>query len=154
MIEFAIPTREHVDSLAPRLREMDQREVEYSAGLTPEGALLSSLYASDIAWTILVDGVPEAMCGCTGHQINPAIGIPWFLASDVASHHKISMIRKGSEWIDQMHCFYPVLSNAVYEGHQESRKFVEALGFQPAQTLENYGVSERTFVLYVKKRDV
>lgn len=150
MIEMVEPTRELVTELAPGLRAMDKLEVKLSAGMTPEGALLSSWMTSEYSNVVLVDGRPVAMFGCAQHSREPSLGIPWFLGTPEVYDHRFTLIREGRRWIEDMNTIWPTLTNAVYAEHRSSINLMVSLGFHAVDELPNYGVHQSRFILFVR----
>lgn len=148
MIEYRDTTRADAEVLARFLRPEDAEEVRISSGLSPLGAILSSLMVSESAVTAHVDGTPAAIFGCTTHSEDPEIGIPWFLGTPLVAENKVAMLRDGREYISFLTGLYHTLINAVHWRNEASIKWVEALGFQRVDTLHNYGVERDTFYLY------
>ena len=150
MIIFAEPTREMVRELATKMRPMDQLEVKLSSGLTPEGALLSSIMSSDYYAAVLEGDSVIAICGCSQHPQEPNLGIPWFLGSPRVDKLPVTLVKMSREWVMDMNVLYPTLANAVYEHHHRSRTFLRALGFTEANILNNYGVYRSNFILFTR----
>jgi hypothetical protein len=143
--------REHCDHIAANMRQLDAKEVWASSGLTPLGALVSSLAMSCVAWVALEDGEPVAMWGIGQHPDAPKVGVPWFLATDAVNRHPVTMVRAGREMVALMDQLYDHLVQVVHHEQADTSRWLEAIGFQRTDILEDYGIGQDTFYVYTRQ---
>lgn len=124
-----VPARvEHVGTIAKRMRKADRDGITASGGKSPRAALEFSLSRSSAAWTVLVDGRPEAIFGAADIRAADGIGAPWFLGTDVAVAYLVPILHQSKPFRAQLFQRYPVLRNFVHDGNATSIRWLRRLG--------------------------
>jgi hypothetical protein len=104
-----------------------------SDGGDPEQILAGCVDVSDPAYTCYIDGQIVAMFGAAGHP--DGYGSPWMLChEDVAKAGK-TMLKYGKEFVKQVEEKYGCLANICLAEHDQSKAFIEAVGFTILPTL-------------------
>ena len=147
-IEIVPATHEHAVDLAPRLRADDRHEVWASGGRTPVEALLASLKASDpdMCWAATCDGKCEIMWGVA--RDTDHIGFVWLLGSDWIYTIKRRFWRESIRYVSRMHTRYMLLTNYVHHDNAASIRWLEIMGFEPRDRVEEFGVGKEPFIRY------
>lgn len=128
MIEV-VPARPiHVNTLAKRMRRIDVLEC-HIMGHSPKEALRTGLLGSTIAWTVMIDGRPEAMMGATPVSFVEGRGRPWLLMTDIAERKAITLVRLGRIYTDAMHRHYPLLENWIHADNDRTIRYLTRLGY-------------------------
>lgn len=141
-----VPARaKHVNTIANRLREIDVLECAVM-GHSPKGALRTGLLGSTVAWTVLIDGHPEAMMGASPISITEGRGRPWLLMTDVAARQMVSLVRLGARYTYAMHQQYPLLENWIHADNTRSMRWLARLGYTIGATDVIRGQPMRRFV--------
>ncbi|KKK51961.1 hypothetical protein LCGC14_3109710, partial [marine sediment metagenome] len=141
-IEIVKATEEHAKDLAPRLRRDDKWEVMCSSGLNSLDALTQSVHFSTMAWTALLDGVPEIMWGAATFPPNPSMGIVWLLSSEELYRIPGRFMKETAIYLSKMLEVFDTLFNYVHIGNIKSIKWLEANNFQAVETIEKMGPSD------------
>jgi len=127
------------------MRKADIDEVKASSGRSPSGALIYSLRKSDKAWTVMIDGVPEAMFGVGYINVLAGVGAPWMLGTDEIERNAMGFLRRSVVCRSQLLERYPVLTNFVDERNTMSLRWLEWLGFKLSNSIEYRGYRFRSF---------
>lgn len=145
MIEV-VPARPiHVNRIANRLRAIDKLECA-AMGHTPKDALRWGLIGSTVAWTVLIDGVPEAMMGATPISLLEGIGRPWLLMTDVAGKQHVSLVRLGRVYTEHLHRHYSLLTNWIHADNDRTIRYLSRLGYAVGAVDVIRGHAMRPFV--------
>jgi hypothetical protein len=124
-----VPARlTHVGPIANRMREIDRKECAIFDH-SPRQALRQGLMTSLIAWTVLIDGQPEAMMGASTISLLDGRGRPWLLMTDVAVKHQVALVRLGRIYTAAMHRHYTQLENWVHVDNAAAIRWLSRLGF-------------------------
>ncbi|WP_112953551.1 hypothetical protein [uncultured Agrobacterium sp.] len=142
--------RDHVDVIAPRMREADREEVFAAVGRGPASALLHSLERSDFAHTVLFDDVPELMFGCGTTNILTRTGAPWLLGTDALERHARDFLRGSLHWVAEMRQRYTLLQNVVDDRNVVSKRWLQWLGFTLSDP-QPFGYEQRPFRIFEMK---
>lgn len=142
-----VPARPvHVNRIANRMREIDQRECE-AMGRTPKQSLRAGIARSARAWTALVDGLPEAMFGVVIESALGGEAVPWFLGTDEVYRHGRALLMWGPGIIDRLHDSNFTLRNLVSSENRRAIRLLQAWGFEvSAEEQEIRGTMFRRFV--------
>jgi hypothetical protein len=128
MIEVIPAKPFHTGTLARRMRAIDVLECQIM-GHTPKEALRTGLLGSTIAWTVVIDGRPEAMMGATPISFMEGVGRPWLLMTDVAATKAVTLVRLGRIYTDAIHRHYPLLENWVHADNDRTIRWLTRLGY-------------------------
>jgi len=128
-VEIREARQEDIAALAERMREADRQEVQASHGHTADEALTSSLAASTVAWTGLINGEPICMFGVGPISILAGRGAPWMLGTDLIEKSPKTFLRRCRPCVSRMLSVYPYLENYVHEQNSVSIKWLRWLGF-------------------------
>ena len=124
-----IPARpQHIATIARRIREIDAIEC-MAMGHTVKEALRTGLLGSTIAWTIVIDGRPEAMLGATPISFVEGRGRPWLLMTDVAARKHTALLRLGWIYTQALHRHYPLLENWIHADNARTIRYLTRLGY-------------------------
>jgi len=135
-------TYEHVDELAPRLRQADLDEVWASHHLSGYHALKLSLGMSDPAFSIIHNDKVIAIFGAAPFTDGGAS--PWLLGSDEIRDIWLPFVRHSRYFVQLMLDRYGYLENYVDARNVLSIAWLKFCGFkfEPAAT---YGVERLPF---------
>lgn len=123
-----VPARgKHVNTIAKRMRAADAAECETMAGLTPRVGLRLSMKRSS-AFTVLINGRPEAMFGTSDLNVLAGIGSAWMLGTDEVDRHPKDLLRLSPEWVAKLFARYEVLRNVVSVDNAASIRWLRWLG--------------------------
>lgn len=139
--------------LAIHMRELDKQEVLHSSGLTPFKALSASLLASNKAFTAFKDGIPFQMFGVVDTDI-PDWGVIWLLGTDVIETMPMMWIRQSKLWIDYLCQDYTAVFNHISEENKLHLKWIQFLGGELVQRVEDYGPHKKPFITFVRYSNV
>lgn len=132
--------------LAPRLREQDVQELWRVGHRDFLDVLLTSIAASDEAYTILAELEPVGVFG-VAPATEPGVGIPWMLASDGLLSVRKDFVRYGFQIVEDFNSRYPLLTNVVWRGNSVSRRWLAYVGFEE---VEPFGAE---FIRFERKED-
>lgn len=124
---------EDIDAIAPRMRDADKVEVMASAGRTPREALLESLDGSEVALTVVIDGIPEIMLGVATISAVTGTGCPWLLGTDAVKKHYREFLRQSPVFLKRLSHGYTRLVNIVDDRNTLSKRWLQWLGFTLAE---------------------
>lgn len=145
MIEVVPAKPTHIGPIANRMREIDQIEC-WAMGHSPKNALRSGLMGSTIAWTVLIDGVPEAMFGATPINLLEGRGRPWLLLTDTGGKQHTALVRLGYIYTEALHQHYWILENWVAAENVKTIRWLARLGFAIGSVDVIRGVPMRPFM--------
>ncbi len=128
MIEVVPAKPQHIATIARRMRAIDVTECEMM-GHNPKGALRTGLLGSSIAWTVMIDGRPEAMMGAVPVNIMEGRGRAWLLMTDVAAKQAVSLVRLGEIYTRAMHRHYRMLENWIHADNNKTIRWLTRLGY-------------------------
>lgn len=137
MVVFPRATVTHVEWLAPRLRKADRDEIAATCGLAPEQALWHSFYASDMRWSIILNGEIVGMFGCGDFT-------PWLLGSERLPEAGMAIARHSHRYIEFMLRRYPLLYNYVDVRNKLAIRWLRWCGFMLFEPIP-YGLSGELF---------
>lgn len=129
MPRVVFAAREHIDWIAPRMRQADVDEVRAASGKSPREALEYSFARSHEVYTVMFDDEPAAMFGVGWVNIMNGIGAPWLLGTDLIEKNYRHFLRGSRWWISQLSGRYDVLTNIVDDRNAVSKRWLSFLGF-------------------------
>lgn len=154
MLTIREATIEDVNSIAPLIRAEDVSEVFALTGKSMEEVLpksfessLSSYVAEDEEGLVCIFGLSEM-------DDDPNVGIPWLLGTDKLFSNKKALIKTSRMFRDEFLSKYRVLTNVIDERNERSIRWLHHLGFEFPVVLDNFGYEKRTFLQFVRYRDV
>lgn len=128
MIEVVPARLTHVGPIALRMRDIDRLECRIF-GHSPKEALRMGLMGATVAWTVLIDGRPEAMFGANTLSLLDGTGRPWMLMTDKAVKQRTALVRLGRIYTDALHRHYVTLHNWVHAENAVAIRWLSRLGF-------------------------
>jgi hypothetical protein len=128
MIEVVPAKPSHVNRLAKNMRSIDVLEC-HIMGHTPKQALRNGLLGSTVAWTVMIDGQPEAMMGATPVSFIEGRGRPWLLMSEIAAKKAVALVRLSRVYTEAMHRHYPILQNWIHADNEKTIRWLARLGY-------------------------
>lgn len=128
MIEVVPARPQHIGPIATRMRDIDRLEC-YAFDHTPKEALRTGLMGAALAWTVKIDGRPEAMFGVNTISLIEGRGRVWLLMTDVAARQHRALVRLGARYTEAIHEHYSVLENLVHANNARSIRWLARLGY-------------------------
>lgn len=128
MVEIVPATYRHIGRIANRMREIDAEECR-AMGRAPKEALRAALLTADQAWTVLVDGVPEAMFGVTTESALTREAVPWFLGTNAVYRHGRLLLTWGPLWLRRLGDSTMSLRNLVSARNDRAIRLLRRWGF-------------------------
>lgn len=119
----------HVGELAPRLREVDRREIRAAFGRPAEAILGAGFRNARRCWTVLAGRRPVAMFG-VGRRPQPRVGTAWLLASEEFGRFRGQLRREGPYWAGILMAGHDVLANFVLAENRLAIRWLTWLGFE------------------------
>lgn len=132
-IEIRPAVAEDVETVAERMRDADRVEVWAASLSTPRNALDRAMRQSDRAWSVTIDGRPEAMFGAAALSALSGQGTAWMLGTPEIARFPRRMIEDARPMVAAMLELYPVLINYVDARNAASLRWLRRLGarFEP-----------------------
>ncbi len=146
-LDIVPASADHIETIGSRMRQADIDEVFAISGRGPRSALRYSMEKSVYSWTILFDGVPEAMFGVGDINILSGIGAPWLLGTDAIERNYRLFLKTSVGFRDQLLSRYPIMRNLVDERNTVSRRWLAWLGAEFSEPMNVNGHSFRIFEL-------
>lgn len=97
-------------------------------GRTPKAALRAGIAGGE-AWTVLVDGRPEAMFGSVVSSALSGEVTPWMLGTEEVYRHGRQLLRDGPVWVERLFDSMRVARNLVSAGNARAIRLLERWGF-------------------------
>ncbi len=140
-----VPARgKHCRSIAKRMRAADVAECKAMAGLSPFDGLRLSMKRSR-AFTVVIDGRPEAMFGTSDLNVLVGLGSVWMLGTDEVDRQPKALLRLSPKWVAKLFARYDVLRNVVSVDNSASIRWLKWLGATFSDPITVGGTS---FVLF------
>jgi hypothetical protein len=141
-----------IDLLSDNMCQVDKDEVFATSGQSPKTALLSSVMCSD---QLICYFDQEELLGIGGVGLEPnGEGIPWFLRTNHfdfwKKKNKRSFLKSSRSWIEHMGEIYPSMYNYIDSRNKESINWIQHLGFDLTETVDNYGFLRIPFIKFEK----
>lgn len=128
MIEVVPAKPSHVNTIANRMRSIDRYECGVF-GHSPKSALRQGLMSAAMAFTVLIDGRPEAMFGVTTISLFDSTGRPWLLMTDEGGKSRRALVRLGRLYTEGMQRHYSLLHNWVSAENDVTIRWLARLGY-------------------------
>ena len=141
MIEIVTATEDLARALVPLMTEIDQSDLVRLSGGTALDALLHGVRASTYGFCAVENGTPLAMGGVIPHGslLSPS-GWVWLVTQPQATAKPITFLRHAKRQIAIMKTMFATLQNFERVGKENSRHWVEWLGFQFGEEAEVNGI--------------
>lgn len=127
-VEVVPAELKHVNSIARRMRAIDVAEC-VACGRTGKQALRDGCIWSQMAWTALVDGHPEAMFGMRMTSAVDGVGVPWFLGTDIVGRHARELLVMSPHYLSLMRDSTLRLRNLVSVDNGPAIRLLRKMGF-------------------------
>lgn len=114
--------------IAPKLRTFDRRELA-ATGISPRRVLLRLLDESPFSWTAFVDGEIAAIWGCSGSLLS-TVGEMWLATTPAVERVPMAFVREAKAHIGLLLETKSKLVSGVIEGHNQSLRLWQMLGFR------------------------
>lgn len=145
IVELVPALPRHVNRVAKNMRPIDVLECQVM-GHTPKEALRTGLLGAVMAWTVMIDGEPEGMCGVTPLNMSDGRGRPWLLMTVKGGQLNKSLVRFGRIYTEQMHRYFPQLENWVHDSNHKTIRWLTRLGYAIGSVDVIRGQKMRPFV--------
>lgn len=141
---FREACHEDCHELAPNLRPLDLRELHINSdGSTSEEALIRCIEVSDEANAIILEGECVGLFGVS--PLPNGSGAPWLLCSEALSNVPLKLYKQGRRWLSVMLRKYQHLGNVCLYEHEQSKNFIERMGFRFKDVMEINGETFQFF---------
>lgn len=137
-------TLEHVERMAPHMRDCDRREIWASSRQRPEDSLRHGVLSSTEAWTGLIDDEIACLFGVVPQSLMGGSGYVWMLATPLIEQHQILFLRRCRPVVKRMMSNFTYLHNYVDERNTSAIRWLQWLGFTMGEP-EPYGVMQLPF---------
>lgn len=146
-IKVVRSTRDHITTLAPKLRKYDRMEIG-AFFVTAEEALLNGFENDDVTYTALdLKGEPFSMFG-VGTQNN--IPYIWLLGTKGIEENALTFARQSKNLLPQLIKPYGVVTNLVYKDYTASVKWLKWLGAKFIKEVDINGYLFYEFIIISK----
>lgn len=126
-----------VEAIAANLRNADIEEIHGSTGHRDYLTIVRhGAEASDMLWTIEVDGEPAGLFGVTPAS---GFGVPWMLGTPALERAPKQLTKLGRAYVRLMNQKYATLLNYVDARSLKSVYWLARLGFTVQKETEPYG---------------
>ena len=139
--------------LAPKIRIGDRKEIMASDGCSPLEALVTPFTQENAKIYTIVGTKDEGVIGMFGSTPTKLeeYGVVWLLSSEHLFKHIKQFIKECPYWVAQMSKDYKYVYNFVDERNWKSLKWLQFLGFEPKEKIEQYGYGKLPFLLMMKE---
>ncbi|WAW10002.1 hypothetical protein NB640_12405 [Oxalobacter vibrioformis] len=149
-IVFESPTQEHLEKLSVNLRDVDKVELTHSHGGDILLTLQESVESSEVALVAVKDGEPITIFGISRV---PEGGVIWMVGTDEMYAHKRLIYLIGKTWSMSMLPHYGYLFNYVHLENRVTLRWLERIGYERGEIVENYGEGTEPFIRMSIKQD-
>lgn len=139
--------------LAPKLRDVDLREIQASSGSSGFQSLAYSYWGSYECNTIISD--KEDIIGMFGVAKGfQGVSFPWLLMSDGIYEKGFArqFIPQAQEWVDRMQKDNEIMTNWVSCDNRVAIRWLKSLGFSFINKVDEFGVGKKPFYEFVRIR--
>lgn len=129
MVEVKAARKVHAEQLAPKLRDIDVKEIKVANPDTPvEDLLKMCIQTSNGSWAILDNEECIALFGVRDMENNSAI--PWMLSSpQFFTKYSRRFVKETPTWLDKLWGKRTYLFNYVSKENKISQRWLKKLGF-------------------------
>lgn len=151
MIEVVPARPSHIGTIANRMRAIDVEECAVF-DMTPKEALRNGIQTAALAWTVKINGRPEAMFGATTISLLGSSARVWLLMTDEAAKQRRALVRLGKIYTRAMHLHYDRLENLVHAHNDKSIRWLARLGYAIGSVDVINGQPMRPFIRCVDRQ--
>lgn len=145
MIEVVPAKPSHIGPISNKMRAIDRYECAMW-GHTPKAALRQGLMGAAMAWTVLLDGRPVAMFGCSTVSMIDGKGRPWLLMTDEGAKQRRALVRLGRIYTEAIQRQYVQLHNWVAAENATTIRWLARLGYAVSAVEMIRGHAMRPFI--------
>jgi hypothetical protein len=129
MVEVITATKKHAEQLAPKLRDIDVREIKVANPKESVKSLLKMCVESSTdTWAIVDNKSCVALFGIRDMENNS--GIPWMLSSpEFFTKYYRRFIKETPDWLEKLWGNKTYLFNYISKDNSTSIKWLTKLGF-------------------------
>lgn len=142
----------HGDEIAARMRDIDRKEIYYTALLSPAAAVAFTTSISVGKWTGMVDGEVAAIFGVARRSAVSSVGVPWLLSTDLVESVPVTVARQSRVYFDRIARAFPIMENYVLAENVHAVGWLNWLGFD-MQEPKPYGAFGASFIRFGKGLD-
>jgi len=155
MKEAFVRKAELIDAieLAPRLRKIDREEIKAASNISCLEALVTPFTFETAKTYSVVKTETDEVLGMFGSAPanDPEYGVAWLLSCEDLYRHTKEFVKQSPHWINEMGQGYTYLYNFVDKRNWKSLKWLQYLGFEPKEQIDNYGFGNTPFLLMIKE---
>ena len=139
--------------LSPKIRKGDREEIMASEGISPLRALVMPFTYDNAKIYTIVGTEKEGVIGMFGSNPTqlPEYGVAWLLSSEQLFKHTKQFLKECPYWVAQMSQGYKYIYNFVDQRNWKSLKWLQFLGFEPKEKINDYGIGKMPFLLMMKE---
>lgn len=149
MIEFRNTTLQDCEKLSETIGDMDRQEIYDSTGLEPYQGIVLCYQFSKEDCEVAYNEHNEIL-SIHGVMDRGSYGAPWMLLSKNA--YRKAGLRTGMtetiDWVDRKLKKYGRLMNYISAQNTRTIKWLECLGFDIKDKIDNYGYSRKPFLKF------
>jgi len=146
MIRFETTTMQHCEQLNKNIGDMDTREIYDSTGLDAYQGIVLCYQLSKEDCEVALDQHNQVL-SIHGVMDRGTYGAPWMLLSKNA--YRRAGLREGMtetiDWVNRKLKTYGRLMNYISEENTRTIKWLQCLGFDIKEKIQNYGFSKKPF---------
>ena len=153
MLTVRKATKEDAISLAPRLREIDKRELVISTGSTDIESILTEGIEISSACFVAVDSddIPHIIFGVSPTSVS-FTGCVWMVGTEAIKENWRQLLRETRQWVERLSTNYKLLINSVYVKNPIHLRWLKWAGFTFIKVFYVKGEPFAEFVL-IKHED-
>ncbi len=129
-VTLSVPTAEHIELVASRVRLCDREDME---GLRPHTSIIDVIMGdvklSRFVYALYLDGVPHSVLGVIPGRID-GVGIPWLVGTTDVDENPLPFARISLSVLELMQTDFPVLETFVCARNRKSTLWHRWCGFK------------------------
>lgn len=125
---------EDVLELVPNLRQDDINELE-ALGSNPQQSLLRGFIYSEECYAVKFQNKTIGLFGVSKFNMPKGFGSIWFLGSDECTHHPMTFVKQGIQYVNKWLQEYDVLLNAVDIRNTKHIEWIKRIGLSLSNPL-------------------